>query len=305
MVGGNLVDSDGWKIVNNRVFKTVPDYKEPSLYQTGQDNGSPAFSDTGMDKRVPIASTSVDVVDDCSTADWTESADATADATDAVNYKVGGGQVDNTSLKLGKSGTASATFTYNKTTTSTDVSAADALFVWVRFADAATIAKLIDTDAVTIRFGSDSSNYYQWTFDGSDMSAGWNLLKGSIVSPESTTGAPVEASMDYLYIAFVTDNSSDTITSGDINMDLWHVASEADYLASLSTGYPAFDYNIQEVSTRTVINAPEAVGYAVNAFSLWNADSTKLMFSLMVLDSPDTKSATEEFIVLDKYRRGV
>ena len=88
MVSGNLVVSDGWKIILNRTFKNSPDYLEPSLFMVGQDTSvSPSFSTAGLSKRVPVSSVSVDVLDDCSVANWTESADASAETTNTTDRK--------------------------------------------------------------------------------------------------------------------------------------------------------------------------------------------------------------------------
>lgn len=80
---------------------------------------------------------------------------------------------------------------------------------------------LASSDAVELRFGQDSSNYFSQTWDRSDLSsAGWNTLGfGKDSTNVTVTGSPVVENCDYFAVVVTTVASSTTISAGDQRLD--------------------------------------------------------------------------------------
>ena len=160
--------------------------------------------------------------------------------------------------------------------------------------------KLAATDGLEIRFGSDSSNYYKYTRDRSDLSTGWNLIKVAIPGGfDSTVNSPVIGSLDYSYIKFTTNNATDLFTSADLIIDLWMVASSGDYLKNFESGYPTINNSTLEVASRCVLLSTEANGFDITEAGMFNTDSTPTMISRDVFSS-DSKSSTDEIVIVSK-----
>ena len=268
MTTDSLLTRNGMKLILNRAYKSSPDYNPVSDFKISDDTSVFLESDTDLEENI-IPISGAETVDDCETADWTESADATADSLNSTSYKENAN-----SINMGKDGTASTTASYSKTTTSVDGTSKD-LCLWVYIADTDDLAS---SNALTIRFGSDSSNYYQKQYDRSELSDGWNFLKIAISSEfDTTNGSPSISSLDYSYIAFETTNTSDTITSGDLRMDYWHVVESNDYIKSIESGYPQVDENSLIVSMRAKLTTTEANGHAISKIGWFNDDASRLM----------------------------
>jgi len=152
------------------------------------------------------------VVDNCNVADWSDSVDMTT-SLNTADYKEG-----EKSLNLIKDNTGSATASTSKTTTSRDFTGKD-FTIWIKIIDAAMLAKLAASDCITIRFGSDSSNYYQWTKDAADLAVGWNLIKGLNSGNATVVSSPVIAACDYTYIGITATGAAITWSAGDLIMD--------------------------------------------------------------------------------------
>ena len=77
--------------------------------------------------------------------------------------------------------------------------------------------------AVEIQLGNDSSNYYAFVFDRTDISqAGWNMLSilyDSGDSNASTTGTPDATACDYVAIKITYLAAATTVTAGDMRLD--------------------------------------------------------------------------------------
>jgi hypothetical protein len=292
MVNGSIITNSGKKIIINRSYKASPDYTVPSLFKVGIDNSTPSVTDTDLDNPVPMDST--EAVDDCeATTGWTDSADMTA-ATSTTRVKEG-----TYSLSLAKDNTGSATYSTAKTTTSLDFTS-KTLFVWLYITDVTDLVAT-GTDAVTIRFGSDASNYYQMGWDISVLAAGWNMLYFTSASADSTTGTPSLAAMDYSYIALTCDLAADTVAANRIMMDDWKLASETDFTKAFEGGYPALDETNHEVEIRGTLTSVQANGYDINGFCLINSDGTILMHSEDTFTA-ESKASTDQFTFIIKDR---
>jgi len=164
------------------------------------------------------------MLDDCETADWTESADATADALDAVEFREG-----SNSLKLGKSGVASNTITYEKILAATEDGSDGDLHVWIYVKDATALSK-IDELKLLYASGGNDNNSYELSFLNAELTTGWQRLwvsrnDDSIVQ----TGFPSISAINFLRITIITPLAADTLTSGDVNMDMWSFTEDTEY----------------------------------------------------------------------------
>ena len=162
------------------------------------------------------------VIDDCETADWTDSTDALS-ATDTDKIKEG-----TKSLELQKDGTTETFANFSK-----DFGAGDTkdftdktIYVWLYIVDKSDLVS--SGNGVNIIYSSDSdgaSNYYQYNVDVSSLSNGaWNEISFTSSSASSTTGTPDIAAMRYLSIQLNVDSSSDTIAANRIFMDWWRLS---------------------------------------------------------------------------------
>ena len=198
---------------------------------------------------------------------WTNSTDATAPSLDTTDYKQG-----TASINLGKSGTASTTFSYDKTLGSVVDVTGKSIYLWIKVADAATLNKLQN---IKVLIGSDSgsANSYELSFDQTSLEVGWKLYKISFGDAAIVkNGVPNIGAMNYLKITGTTNNATDTITTGDIKMDWWLAGTSIDYEGDivewLSTGTLPDDGTTFKVSytplSKEVLCESEAVGETYN-----------------------------------------
>lgn len=288
MANGDIIVNGGKKILLNRAYKASPDYNEPNQFKVGINNITPDVTDTDLVQPIPISGT--EVVDDCETADWVDSADMTT-TLNAVTFKIG-----TYGLNLTKDAGASDTASTDKTTTSVDFTSKD-LWMWLYIVDAAMLAKLAATDCVTLRFGSDNANYYQYTRDAADLAVGWNAITFNVSTADSTTGAPAIAACDYSYIALKATGAAITWTSTDLVMDQWMVASADDYFKSIDVGYPSIDETNNEVENQCTLLTTDAVGFNLNGFAMFNDDTTEIMHSEDTY-TDESKSISDEFVFI-------
>jgi len=270
------MNKNGIIVLMNRAFKGTPDYNEVSDFKCSDDTSIYLETDTDIEEnQIPLQN--IETVDDCETADWTESTDAEGETLNSSSYKEG-----TNSLNLGKDGTSSTTASYSKTTSSLNGTSKD-LCLWVYVA---TLSDLATSNSITIRFGSDSSNYYQKAYDNADLTAGWNFFKIAITGGfDSTTGSPSISALDYSYIAFETTDTGDTITLGDLRMDYWHLVSSGDYFKALETGYPLISEEDLQVTIRGKLTTTEGNGHNISKVGFVNDDATRKLITGSNFDS--------------------
>ena len=129
-------------------------------------------------------------------------------------------------LDLGKSGTTEAFFHYEKSVTSRNFND-KYLVCWV-YLSALTALRAVDNgSAITILYGSSSSNYYTKTWYYDELTTGWNLLFFKSDDREvSETGSVNDGDMTFFRIRFDNTASSDTVTSGNFIIDNIFVVQE-------------------------------------------------------------------------------
>jgi hypothetical protein len=290
MTNGSIFTNNARKIFINRTYKSVPDYAPLSVLQCGINNTTPNITDTALVRKIPFSNT--ESVDSCDVDNWSDGTDSAA-TLNTVTFKEGTG-----SISLTKSGTAGTVMSMSKTTTSRDFTSKD-FSVWVYIT---ALSDLVSTGtAITVRFGSDSSNYYYYNVDISALSAGWNLILFSSATATGTTSSPTITACDYTYIAFNTDLAADTIAANRILIDDIKLASSGDYNHSLDSGYPIIDETNMETTLQYTILSTEANGYNINGTGVFNTDATPKLGGEDTFFA-ESKSNTDQIIFVFKDR---
>jgi len=168
------------------------------------------------------------VIDDCETADWTDSADMTT-SLNSTTFIEG-----SNAINLTKDDTNSADAETHKTTTEVTMGVlAINMFLYVK-EDA--LDNLATTSCLTIRFGSADDAYYEWVFDKADLTHNaWNNIGNlTAANADSTTGTPTDP-MDYSLIQLTADAAGTTWSAGDFIMDEWKLAGATMFTRSTHT----------------------------------------------------------------------
>ena len=174
-------------------------------------------------------------VDSCDTATgWT--ANDSANMTTLANTTIFKSGV--AALNLTKDSVTTALTSTSKTTTSVNFTGKKLTF-WYYCNSAAAYAKLAAAAALTVRFGSDSSNYFRWDFANTALvgqsltGVGWQQIECSQLNFTSKTGTPVLGSCAYTYIGLTaSDGTTITWSAGDFIIDQIEVVSEAHNLGA-------------------------------------------------------------------------
>lgn len=289
----SVMTNNALLIAMNRMYKATPDYTRPSVFKVGINQTTAQSTDTDLDQPVPISGT--ESVDTCEVVTgWTDSADMTI-SVNSSTYKEG----DN-ALNLTKDATGSADASTSKTESSALDFTSKELSVWLYIIDSTALNLLATSSCLTIRFGSDSSNYYEWQKDKADLATGWNLITGLTSSnADTTTGTPTLTACDYIFIQLTGLAAGTTWSAGDFIMDDIKIISADDYTKTLTTGYPILDEDNFEVTIRGELSSIEANGYLLDGFGVFNSDSTPLMESIDDF-TDESKGLTDNFIFTAK-----
>ena len=176
-------------------------------------------------------------VDSCDvTTNWTDSANMTV-SVNTTNFKSGVG-----ALNLTKDSVTTALTSTYKTTTSVNFTGKKLTF-WFYCISTAAYAKLAAAASMIVRFGSDSSNYYQWTFVNTALEkgllgqsvngVGWQQIECSMLNFTSKVLAPDITAMDYFYIGLTaSDGTTISWSAGDFVIDQIEVVPEASNLGA-------------------------------------------------------------------------
>ena len=287
----SLKTTNGKKIILNRAYKASPDYTALSKFKVGYTTSTLTVASNDLTNPLPIQTT--ESVDDCdATTGWSAGTDS-AVALNNSSYKQGTG-----SLSIAKSGTAGTVCSISKTTTSRDFTSKN-LHCWIYIT---ALSDLVASGtAISIRFGSDNSNYYQFDIAIGSLSAGWNFIKKASTDASSTTGTPAIAACDYFAILFNTDLAADTIAANRLLLDDIYVASSDDYLKDFDATYPTLNETVMEAQIRCTLTSTQCNGHSVDSIGLFNADASRLMGSVDVMTA-ETKDSTDEFIFVIRER---
>lgn len=153
----------------------------------------------------PFLTSPTTLCDTSTTTGWTATSGAASLELDSTNYVAGGG-----ALQFNLSASVSSGYIENSTLTPIDLddwANVSTLFMWVYLPDGS------DITSVNLRWGSSSSNYYNYTAttnqQGNAFTDGWNLLAFPWVSA-TTVGTPDTEAIDYSRVTFAYDSTLQT-----------------------------------------------------------------------------------------------
>mgnify|MGYP006921318270 CR=1 FL=1 len=271
--------------VGDRFVNTSPTYGVPSALRIGLEAQTPSAATSALTREAPITYTVVDACD--ATTGWSAGTDGSV----ALNSTDGEYIEGNGCLNLVKSGTTQTSVAFSKTTLSVDFTGKD-LWVWIYITD---LTNLATTACVTVRFGSDNSNYYSFAVDKADLVAGPNWIVFNSSTATSTTGTPAIAACDYTAIVIVTSATSGTYTGNSVRLDHIQVAGASDYTTSFYSG-PTHT-TATDVATSVVrVGIGSAVGQPLTN-AAWYLSSGQVYG--VDQHSEDTKTQEEEFEYTD------
>lgn len=237
--------------------------------------------------------TSITDVDDCDAlTGWNDSADAATPTLDSVDYKQG-----TASINLGKDGTGSDTFYYDKVLGSVVDTSNKNLYLWIKIEDQATLNKLQNAK-ILMGSGGGIGNHYELEFGQNDLVVGWNLYKINFGDAEIVTvGLPNRSAMNYLRITGQTNAAGDTITLGDMKMDWWLVGTSEDYegdvIEWLQTGTRPDDGTTFKVSYTPL--SKEVLCEAENVGDEYNVTKHKVIYKVSFIANIDSVDNYDDF----------
>jgi len=290
MTGSTGIPNVAIDAIMKRAYTTTATELPPSRFQVGQDGTAFSPADTVLLDPVPITGT--EVVDACDAVlGWAAGTDS-AVTLNTTSFVEGTG-----SLSLAKSGTTGTTASMDKTTPSLNFTS-KTFFCFVKIVALADLKS--SGTALRVRFGSDSSNYYQYDVDIAFLIAGWNLI--AFKSTDAVViGTPVIAACDYTYVAVFTDAAGDTIAADRILWDDMKLASDDDFYKALEPGYPAVDTVTDQVTYEGRLTTTEANGTLIREFGPFDANSSPLLWNRSTIN-PFSKSQSDEAIFQEVVR---
>jgi len=307
MANNAIINNDGKKIALYRTYTKNTDlssntYLAPSVFKVGINGITPNIDNKDLSTIIPISN---GTVNDDGTNTLTGSGDGINSTDNTTTYKIGAGLTDDTAQNLISTGTGHSIKNWkidNLSTSGNNISGTGPFAFWFYIKDASTLAKFNSGTGLKAKFGTDSSNYYYKDILTSNLSTGWNWItsgSGDVEDlPVIGTGS---GTSQYFEIEILTTATGDNFAEGDIVYDLLRQWGSGDLVKDLSTGYPTFDYNNLEMTTRGYLNVLEGNGFLIDNTSLHNEDSTPLMSDEAKIDS-QSKTETEEIIFLHKNR---
>lgn len=275
MTGSGTITNDGMKIMLDRTFTSAPTRTFPNQFMVGEGTTAPTVADTALE--IPRAIEGYEVVDAMdATTGWTASGTNSVTLNTTTFVRATG------ALNLIKSDTGSAIASMSKTTTSLNFTS-KTFFAFV-YLSSGLLANLTASASVVFRFGSDSSNYYQYAINLADLHTLWNHLEFSVATATSTVGSPSLAAMDYTYFAYETTGAAVTSVAGDFIVDEPYLWDSSDLDKTQETGYPSITYADLKVELRGRLNTLNANGFLLTEVAFSNLDGTPLLFSRDTFD---------------------
>jgi hypothetical protein len=311
MALGGTLTNDGCNLLLKLLYGD-PAVSALATIQIGADPTTAVIGDSTMTpvdgsvagtavERVPPVST---LIDDCSDiAKWTHGGQAAADVANTTTYKEGYDTTDDTSLDLEKSGAAAVTWWYDFTFVGAEDMSNSWCYVWVHILDATALAKFSVANAIQVWLGTGGVlNYDYWNFALADLAVGWNLLCCEVENSDGVGGLGVTTNaVDNVRLYMQTVNAADLLATGDVIMDFWHYAVEADYNIAQAAGYPTYDTAARYSECRYLVPIANARGYLIQEAGEFNADATKILARRSVHTSI-SKSSKDDVIYIMKNR---
>ena len=123
-------------------------------------------------------------------------------------------------LDLRRSGGSASTLYFRQQSNSYDFTDRT-VAVWYYFGD---VSFLVEDEAVELRFGSDSSNYWSRSFNRNNLQSGWNLLSMKAETATSMIGSPTLTSCSYTALNVTFLNPAFPLNGDGQGMDFWRLS---------------------------------------------------------------------------------
>lgn len=274
-----------------------------SQFKVGIGTTDPTSADTDLEIAVPISDGTTN--DDGSNT-LTGSSGGDNSTNNTSTYKEGAGQSDVTAQNLIANGTnITKIWTIsNLATAGTNITTSRFFGLWIYIKDSTALAKFKTSGTcLTIKLGSDSSNYYSLTKEASDLAVGWNWITSNTVAVEDLDENGTAGTVDTFIIEIITNNSTDTFTTGDVVYDLLRTWESSDLIKNFESGFPAYDSSTKEIQSRMILLLNQANGFPLTEIATRNTDGTSWTRDTFTSFS---KSVTEElrFTQKDKFSQG-
>jgi len=276
--------------IMQRAYTATAVQLPPTQFKMG--NGTTDFANADTDLENPVPITGTEQIDDAdATTGWVAGTDS-AITLNTTTFQQGTG-----ALNLAKTGTSGTTGSMSKTTTSLDfTSKSFSVLINIQ-----TLADLVASGtAISLRFGSDSSNYFQFDVAIGSLVAGINIIQFTSATATSTTGAPVITACDFTEIIFNVDLAADLMAAGDFIVDDIKLASTDDFFKDFEA-VPAVDTSLDQISHDSRVTTIELNGILISEGGSFNKDGTPVMSSRYTFD-PFSKSNTDELIISEVTR---
>ncbi len=307
MVNGSTLNRNMKKVLVYRGYTETGDlsatqYNPPSQFKISINNSTPNIDSTDLDYVIPIGDGTTND-DGSNTLTGSGGGDNSTDNTDT--YKEGAGNTDATAQNLIANNTSTLkTWTIsNLASAGNNITATQPFSIWLYIKDTTALDKFKSSStAISIRLGSDSSNYYFKNFEKTDLTTGWNWLSSGTdnvddLPANGTPGSP----LDTFAIVIITNNATDAFVAGDVVYDLLRQWEETDLVKDLNSGFPSIDLTTQEATSTGEITSLEANGFLISGHALFNEDTTPLMLSEDTFEG-ESKSNTDTFKFTSKDR---
>lgn len=246
-----------------------------SRFQVGVGTTPATIGDTALEIAIPISD---GTVNDNGDNQLTGSSGGDNSTDNTTTFKPGAGQNDATAQNLIANDTNSTKIwtIADLISLGTNIDGTQPFGLWLFILDSTALAKFVSSGtALEIKLGSDSSNYYSYTREVSDLVVGWNWITSNLVNVEDlsetgTVGSPI----DTFIIEVTTNNSTDTFIAGDVIYDLLRQWASSDLIKSMDTNFPSYNSSTKEVSSQASLGLSEANGFPISEVLVENADGT-------------------------------
>jgi len=289
-----IIPRSGKRIALNRIFKNTPDYTAPSNFRIGQNQSIPNQFTEQLDSNIPFTNlVELDTVED--SGSWSAT-NCTVEDEDGTVFI---GVLSMTILKTA----GNTNFTISKTINNTPSSSGKQIAFILFFLNNGYNILANAGTALRLRFGTNASNYYQFTLEKSELNIGLNQIIFTIDNGD-VTGSPGTTNLDYFELTLIAESSGSTTSAGEIIFDdvrLYDLVSS--YIKPLSsTGYPVIDEANLETTNRGYLNSGEGNSFLITGYAQFNTDTTPLLFSVSQLSLPQTKTQFVEYQFIEVDR---
>jgi len=292
---GSILTNLGKKIILNRAYKVTPDYTSPSRFKVGVDSSVPNIGDVDLNNPIPITN---GIIYDGGDKNMTGKHGGLDTTNNTTTYKDGAGTTDVTSQNLLTTTTSgSKTWYLDSGSMNSNVSGTqDNCGLWLYIKNTTTYNYFKSSGtAVEVRLGSGTADdYYKFGKTRSQLNIGWNwLTSGTAVVNLNSVGTPTDASMDSFVLQVLTNNDSDTWSSGDVIYDLLRGWKRGDEFNSwTSASYPSVNESTFTVEMRGQLSTTQANGFNIDSFGDFNSGT---MMAGKDVFTAESKSSTDQF----------